>query len=152
MPCRCCNCYRSRWSSADPPEQRLWGGERIRLLLYPTVPSFVAVAPCLPSCHEPALGNDTIPFRHGKRRSRTSPTRWGDLWHWRAIAAAAMPWPPLRQAVVDPPLFLGPPPPVGRRRRLHGGIGAHQQRLRSGEACATVIVLVTKCGWGWYGS
>jgi len=29
-----------------------------------------------------------------------------------AVTAAAMPWSPLRQLAVDPPLLLGPPPPV----------------------------------------
>jgi len=46
-----------------------------------------------------------------------------------AITAAAMPRSPLRRPELDPPSLLGPPPPVGRRRRQHVDIDAHPRRL-----------------------
>jgi hypothetical protein len=41
-----------------------------------------------------------------------------------AVTTAAMPRFPLWRPAVDPPLLLGPPSPVGRRRRQHGNVDA----------------------------
>ena len=41
-----------------------------------------------------------------------------------AVTAAAMPRSPLRRPELDPPSFIEPPPPVGRRRRQHVDVDA----------------------------
>ena len=47
-----------------------------------------------------------------------------------AITAATMPRSPLWRPELDPPSLLGPPPPVGRRRRQHVDVDACPWRLR----------------------
>ena len=47
-----------------------------------------------------------------------------------AVTAAAMPRSPLRRPELDPPSLIGPPPPVGRRRRQHVDVDARPWHLR----------------------
>ena len=46
-----------------------------------------------------------------------------------AVTATAMPRSSLRQPELDPPSLLGPPSPVGRRRRQHVDVDARPRRL-----------------------
>jgi len=56
-----------------------------------------------------------------------------------AVSAAAMHQSPHRMPVLDPPLLLGPPPPVGQRQQQHSDVD---------WSCACVVL----CCGVWVGS
>jgi hypothetical protein len=95
-------------------------------------PPPVAVAPSPPSRSPMALSWTGMQHRCPPSRSdaaSAAPARTPLIGIWAhcasaAVTTAAMLRFPLWRPEVDPRLLLGPPPPVGRRRRQHGDVDA----------------------------
>jgi hypothetical protein len=102
--------------------------------------------------HEGSSGNDPLPFQRGKHHSRTSPPRRRSPWRRRRQCGHrnASTYSPMARSR---PSFALRAATASRATATTAAdvIGAHPRRLRSVEACTTILVLVTKYGYELWG-
>ena len=79
----------------------------------------------------PACGVDALRYDAASAAPAHSPlVERRDNFASAAVTAATMPRSPLRRPALDLPSLLGPPPPVGRRRRQHVDVDSRPRCLR----------------------